>query len=50
MNNQHIVIIHVTQRTNIAAARGILRNDVLEHIPFLMGRKHIEEERLSLIL
>lgn len=48
MNNQHIIIIHVTRRTNMAAARRILRKtlrkDVLDRISFLMSRKYIEEE------
>ena len=48
MNNQHIVIIHVTRRTNMAAARAILRKtlrkEVLERITFLMSRKYIEED------
>ena len=48
MNNPHIVIIHVTRRTNMAAARAILRKtlrkDVLERITFLMSRKYIEED------
>jgi ribonuclease Z len=48
MNNQHIIIIHVTRRTNMAAARRILRKtlrkEVLERVTFLMSRKYIEEE------
>ena len=48
MNNERIIIIHVTRRTNMAAARKILRKtlrkDVLDRITFLMSRKYIEEE------
>jgi len=48
MNNEHIIIVHVTRRTNMAAARKILRKtlrkDVLHRISFLMGREYIEED------
>jgi len=48
MNNERIVIIHVTRRTNMGAARKILRKtlpkDVLGRITFLMSRRHIEED------
>ena len=48
MSNEHIVIVHVTRRTNMAMARRILRKalakDVLERVSFLMSRKYIEEE------
>jgi hypothetical protein len=46
--SERIIIIHVTRRTNMAAARKILRTtlpkDVLERITFLMSRQHIEED------
>jgi ribonuclease Z len=45
---ERIVIIHVTRRTNMAAARKILRKtlpkDVLDRITFLMSRRYIEED------
>jgi ribonuclease Z len=48
MNNEHIVIIHVTRRTNLAAARKILHKslpkDVLARVKFLMSAKYIEED------
>ncbi len=48
MNNEHIIIVHVTRRTNMAAARKILRKalrkDILERVTFLMSAKYIEEE------
>jgi ribonuclease Z len=48
MNNQHIIIIHVTRRTNMAMARMILRKtlkkETLDRVSFLMSRKYIEEE------
>ena len=48
MNNERIVIIHVTRRTNLSAARKILARslpkEVLEKITFLMSAKYIEEE------
>ena len=47
MSNEHIVITHVTRRTNMAMARKILRKvlpkDVLSRITFLMSRRYIEE-------
>ena len=47
MNNEHIVIIHVTRRTNLSAARKILAKslpkDVRDRISFLMSAKYIEE-------
>ncbi len=47
MNNERIIIIHVTRRTNMADARKILRKrlrkDVLERVTFLMSRKHAED-------
>ena len=48
MNNQRIIIVHLTRRTNMAAARRILRKslrkDVLDRVTFLMSRKYIEED------
>jgi ribonuclease Z len=52
MNNERIIIIHVTRRTNMAAARRMLSanirktlgKDVLDRVSFLMSRRHIEEE------
>jgi ribonuclease Z len=48
MNNRHIVIIHVTRRTNMANARAMLRKELpketLDRITFLMSRKYIEED------
>ena len=48
MNNEHIIIIHVTRRTNMSAARKLLRSkldaDTLKRVTFLMGRRHVEED------
>ena len=48
MSCERIVIIHVTRRTNMGAARRILRKtlpkDVLDRITFLMSRQHIEQD------
>jgi len=48
MDNEHIILIHLTRRTNMAMAKKILRQrlgkDVLERISFLMSRKYIEED------
>jgi len=48
MNNERILLVHVTRRTNMAMARKILRKtlpaDVLERVSFLMSRKYIEED------
>ena len=48
MNNQHIILVHLTRRTNLAAAKAILRKslrkDILERVNFLMSRKYIEED------
>ncbi len=48
MNNEHIIIIHVTRRPNMAAARNILKNslrkDVLDRVTFLMSAKYVEED------
>ncbi len=47
-NNQHIVLIHVTRRTNMSQARRILKRTMPEHlldrITFLMSRAHIESD------
>ena len=46
--NQHVVLIHVTRRTNMALARKrlkeVLPKETLERVSFLMSRKYIEEE------
>ena len=48
MNNEHIYLIHVTRRTNMAMARKFLAaalpKATLDRISFLMSRKYIEEE------
>jgi ribonuclease Z len=48
MDCERIVLIHVTRRTNMAAARKILRKTlpqaVLERVTFLMSRRYIEED------
>jgi len=48
MKNEHIVLIHVTRRTNMAAARAILKKslpkETLERVTFLMNAKYIEED------
>lgn len=48
MQNEKIVIIHVTRRTNLAAARKILAKslskEMLEKITFLMSAKYIQED------
>lgn len=47
MNNEKIIITHVTRRTNLGYARKCLRRvlpaDVHERVTFLMNREHIEE-------
>ncbi len=47
MNNERIVLVHLTRRTNMGLARKVLRKalpkDVLERITFLMSRKYIEQ-------
>jgi len=46
MDNQRVIIVHVTRRTNMAMARKLLKKslpaDMLERITFLMNREHIE--------
>jgi len=48
MNNEHIIIVHVTRRTNMSEARKILRKelpkDTLDRVSFLMSREYIEED------
>ena len=48
MDNERIILIHVTRRTNMAAARRILRKtlpkSILQRITFLMSRRYIEED------
>jgi len=48
MNNQRVIIVHVTRRTNMAAARKALKKSlpsaVLDKITFLMSREHMETE------
>ena len=48
MRNEHIIICHVTRRTNMAEARKILRKtlpkETLDRIKFLMSREYIEED------
>jgi ribonuclease Z len=48
MTNEHIIICHVTRRTNMAEARKILRKtlpkETLDRISFLMSREYIEED------
>lgn len=48
MNNEHIILIHVTRRTNMAMARKILKQtlakETLERISFLMSAQYIEED------
>lgn len=48
MNNERIIIIHVTRRTNMAAARKLLKKtlpkDTLERVTFLMSRAHVSDD------
>ncbi|MBN1943803.1 MAG: MBL fold metallo-hydrolase [Phycisphaerae bacterium] len=48
MNNEKIILTHVTRRTNLAQARKLLKQklpaDLLKRVTFLMSRKHIEDE------
>ena len=48
MKNEHIVLVHVTRRTNMAEARKILRKslrkEIHDRVTFLMSRKYIEED------
>jgi ribonuclease Z len=47
-NNQHVVLIHVTRRTNLAQARKILRRtlpkEIFPKVSFLMSRQQVEAE------
>lgn len=48
MKNEKIIIVHVTRRTNMSAARKSLKRalpkELLDRVTFLMSRKYIEEE------
>jgi ribonuclease Z len=48
MNNEKIIITHVTRRTNLGFARKALRRvlpaDVHDRVTFLMNREHMEEQ------
>ncbi len=48
MDNEHIVLTHVTRRTHMGTARKLLRKalrkDQLDRISFMMSRKFIESE------
>ncbi|MDP7161881.1 MAG: MBL fold metallo-hydrolase [Phycisphaerae bacterium] len=48
MRNEHIIIVHVTRRTNMGEARKILRKtlpkDIMNRISFLMSQRYIEED------
>ena len=48
MNNERIIVLHVTRRTNMAVARKILRKNLteqtLQRTSFLMSRKHMGQE------
>jgi ribonuclease Z len=48
MTNEHIVLVHVTRRTNMTEARKILRKslrkEIHDRVTFLMSRKYIEED------
>ena len=48
MNNERIIIVHVTRRTNMALARRLLKKslpkETLERITFLMSMKHIDSD------
>ncbi len=48
MENERIILIHVTRRTNMTEARKMLRKalrkDILERVTFLMSRKYVEED------
>ncbi len=50
-HNEKIVLTHVTRRTNMSAAKKILKKalskETLERVTFLMSRKYIEEDDLS---
>ncbi len=46
MRNEHIIIIHVTRRTNMSDARKLLRKtldaETLKRVTFLMDRRNVE--------
>ncbi len=48
MDNERIILVHVTRRTNMREARTILRKtlpqDILPRVTFLMSRQHIGED------
>jgi len=48
MENEHIVIVHVTRRTNMSAARKLLRDslpkEIAKKVTFMMSRKYIEDD------
>jgi ribonuclease Z len=48
MENERIIIVHVTRRTNLTAARKVLRKALdkrtLERVTFLMSRRHVGED------
>ena len=48
MNNERIILVHLTRRTNMATARRILRKALpaaaLERVTFLMGRRQLDQE------
>jgi ribonuclease Z len=48
MNNEKIVITHVTRRTNLGLARRQLKKvlppEILEKVTFLMSRRHVEDD------
>ncbi len=51
MNNERIVLTHVTRRTNLSEARSILKTnlpaDIRERVTFLMSWKHIQDENAN---
>ncbi len=48
VNNERIILTHVTRRTNLSEARKILKKtlpaDILQRVTFLMSWKHIQDE------
>ena len=48
MNNERIILTHVTRRTNLSEARHILKKtlnaDIRERVTFLMSWKHIQDD------
>ncbi len=47
MQNEHIILVHLTRRTNMSSARKILKKtlprDFLERVTFLMSREHVDQ-------